>query len=266
MQNMMQNQSGWNLNLSRRTRFFVKYAKEINPRVSALLFLLANYTRTRFKQGKRGESCAWHCTAKWLGEQLGLTTRSVYWLLHHPAVRQKIAFKRTVRGLLIWLIDQDVYAELRRSLEANDNFDMTGEWTVRVVKEKKTPDGEDRVEIKHRPGYYDVDVSRVLGINGGIIYLFLRDAMLNKNTRTWSPASIAKCLPWLNENSARYELRALYQSGYVERLNADQPCHLGNLGWRYRWSGRQIAENPPTYGSGTSAATTQGGETLKNDS
>ena len=203
-----------NLN-RRRTRFFVKYAKEFNPRLSALLFLLAHNTRSAYADGSRNQKCSWHCTAQWLGEQLGITKAAVYKLVHAARQYDLLDFDRTPRGMRLWLTNRRVYAELNKAL--ND------------------------VERATYPlGHYDLRLSRVLGINGSILYQFLKKAYEEDGAdHTYAPAGLARCFPWMDEKSIRYELHTLHSCGYIGRAAAQWHVERGRIGWRYFWQPRK---------------------------
>lgn len=202
-------------NLSRkRTRFFVKYAKESNPRISALLFLLAYNTRSEYARGARYEKCHWHCTAQWLGEQLGVTKHAIYKIIGQAVHNKQLKFDKTPRGLRLWLANRRIYSELKRALH----------------------------DLEHEHyllGYYDLRLSRILGINGSILYQYLKKTAESGEDRTYTPVGLARCFPWMTEKSISYELAALWKCGYLARKKAEWHAEKGRIGWRYFWQSRR---------------------------
>jgi hypothetical protein len=90
--------------LKHRTRFFIPLAVEHGPRLAALVFLIAIHTRRRHRKGLQGRKCAWRKSAAWYGEQLGISVRPVGRLVAEAAELGLLDYKRTGRGLLVWIV------------------------------------------------------------------------------------------------------------------------------------------------------------------
>ncbi|MGO8930724.1 MAG: hypothetical protein ACLQU3_28025 [Limisphaerales bacterium] len=198
--------------VKRRTRFFARYAEQYNVRFSALLLLVAVYTRRKYIQGNRGRKAGWHNTAEWFSKQIGVTPLQLRRLVREGKQEGLLDWTRTGRGLLIWITKRAVYAELAK-------------------------DGQDDERIC---GYYYPRLAAVLGLNGSMIYCLLKEPDENADGeyRKVAPGRVAVCYPWLSERNARSELERLYQRGVIQREKSKYQWGAGQVGYRYFWRKR----------------------------
>jgi hypothetical protein len=192
----------------RRTRFFVTYANQHGVRLSALLFLLASHTRRRWEAGERGRKAGWRDTAKRFGEQIGVSGRQVYRLVGKGKKLQLLDHLRTRRGLLVWITNRKVYAQPTEN--AVDKFCV---------------------------GHYYLRLARLLGINGSILYRFLRITDAEGGRRKLTGQSAAHRFPWLSDKAASIELLRLFRSGIIQRERARFALST-NADWMYFWHER----------------------------
>ena len=178
-----------NIRVQRRTRFIIKYAVKHSIRLSALLLLIAAHTRRKYRAGKQGHSAAWHHTTEWFAKSIGVGPKQLSRLLRAGRASKLLDWTRTGRGLLVWLTDQSVYAELAKDGQIDET----------VV------------------GYYYPRMASVLGLNGSMIYSLLKEPNNEGDRRRVNSKRVVSCLPWLTEETARKELEVLYQRGAVQR-------------------------------------------------
>ena len=166
----------------RRTRFFVAYADH-GIRLSALLFLVASHTRRAWKAGKRGQGAGWRNTAEWFGAQIGISGRQIHRLVREGKNLRLLDFLRTRRGLLLWV---------SRNVHAIPEVDREDEFHV---------------------GHYYLRLARLLGINGSILYRFLKVTDDYGDWRRLTGQSAAHRFRWLSQKAASVELHRLFRRG-----------------------------------------------------
>lgn len=191
----------------RRTRFFVAYANH-GIRLSALLFLVASHTRRRWKAGERGRKAGWRNTAEWFGVQIGVSGRQVYRLVGKAKKLQLLDHLRTRRGLLVWIENRKVYAQPTENEEAKFNV-----------------------------GHYYLRLARLLGINGSILYRFLKITDPEGGRKRLAGQSAAHRFPWLSQRAATVELHRLFCAGVIQRERA-RFALSANADWMYFWRER----------------------------
>jgi len=191
----------------RRTRFFVAYADH-GIRLSALLFVVASHTRRRWNAGKRGKAAGWRKKAEWFGAQIGISGRQIYRLVGKGRKLRLLGSVRTRRGLLVWIKNRKVYAELRENAE--DEFHV---------------------------GHYYLRLARLLGKNGSILYRFLKVTDEDGNRKRLTAKGAAYCFPWMSEKAASVELHRLFQAGAVRRERTRFGASA-NADWKYYWRPR----------------------------
>jgi hypothetical protein len=190
----------------RRTRFYVCYA-EHGIHLSALLFLVASYTRRRWNAGKRGQQAGWRNTAEWFGAQLGIGERQVRRLVAHGKQLQLLDYLRTRRGLLVWL-KAKVYA--KPDINKEDEFNI---------------------------GHYYLRLARLLGLNASILFRFLKISDEDGNRKRLTAQGAAHRFPWLSQKGASVELHRLFCAGAIQRERA-RLALSANADWMYYWRQR----------------------------
>jgi len=174
--------------LSGRTRFFIRYAKEHGVHLSAFLFLIAHYTRSEHRKGKRGRDCGWHQNVKWFAKQLGVTRRTMLRLIARAKVRRLLGVKRTTRGLLVWVHAKGVYTELKA-----DGYVIGHYWHALVDE---------------------------MGLNASIIFMLLKQKDVEGKQRRLGVEGIAHRLPWMSIREIRYALDHLVKHKFLNRYMA----------------------------------------------
>jgi hypothetical protein len=201
--------------LSARTRFFIKYA-DLGIHLSALVFLVAIHTELRYRQGKRGITAAWKATARWWADQIGLRdTDNVLRMMRRARAKRLLAFRRATHGMVLWVAEPRVYAELR--------------------KEKKG---------RYVCGWFYKKMARLLGTNESILYLYLKqvqdrdDGLITRPKIDSLDASYK--FPWMTEESARKALERLYAKagGAVARSQETCASRPGRVSFHYFWRRR----------------------------
>jgi hypothetical protein len=204
---------------SRRTRFFIKYAKDYSIRLSALLFIVAAHTQKRYREGKRNVRAGWHNTADWYSSQLGIGVRQVHRLVKEGVRAGLLGYQSTGRGMLLWIKKSAIYTEL----DKNKTYTENGRETRTL-------------------GFYYLNRAKALGINGSIIYCFLRDPDYNDNTRRTNSKRIAHLFPWIKESEARKELEKLFSIGAIHRSQPHLQLAHGRIGYQYYYSNRNTED------------------------
>lgn len=184
--------------VKRRTRFFIKYAKRHEIRLSALLYVVAVHTRRTWLRGYRGQKAGWHQNAEWFGKQIGVNKRQIFRLLEKSKSLYLLDFKRTARGMVVWVVEPAIYKELKKG--------QTG-W------------GDDHEYVV---GYYYLRLAGLLGINGSVLYGFLREPEIGDDGeflryREMRAEDFPFYLPWMTEGAARKELERLEHFGVLRR-------------------------------------------------
>jgi hypothetical protein len=203
----------FNLSLvKRRTRFFIKYAKRHSVRLSALAYLVAVHTRKNWKRGLRDHRGGWHQNSAWFAQQLGITKRQVFRLVEQATSLFLLNYRRTGRGIIVWVVEPGIFKELKRS---------------------QTVWGEDK---EYAVGFYYKRLANLLGINSSIIYLFLRDPIVDDDgkflhIRRVTAEDVPFHFPWMRPASVRSELERLEHFGVIQR-------ELHGKGYRYFWKKR----------------------------
>lgn len=200
--------------ISRRTRFFIRYAKEYSVRFSALLLLVVAHTARKFTSGKRGKAAQWHKPAEWYAHQLDIDRRQYFRLLDQARKEGFLLTARTPRGVSVWVKKLSLYTEF---------FD-----------DRKTTD-----EGKRTLGFYFQRRARVLGLNGSMIYGLLKEPDEEDEYRKVHPLRVTKALPWLSERDARFHLEQLWQRGAIQREKSTFQAAAGRIGYRYYWQPRK---------------------------
>ncbi len=191
----------------RRTRFFVEYAKH-GIRLSALQFLLASHTERSWRAGKRSQQAGWRQTAEWFGSQIGVSGRQIYRLVQQGKASGLLDYVRSRRGMVIWIKNRKVYALSRGNEE--DEFNV---------------------------GHYHLRLARLLGINGSILYRFLKTTDEEGNRKRLTGQSAAHRFGWLSQRAASMELQRLFQAGAIQRQRAKFSLSA-NAEWAYYWRHR----------------------------
>ncbi len=164
----------------RRTRFFTELAKKHGVRLSALCLCVAVRTWRDYARGKRGQKAGWHQAADWFGKQIGIGRWQVYNLLEQGRRAKVLAFCRTRRGLKVWLKAGSLFASLKR-LGAGDQRQL---------------------------GYYYIRLASLLGVNGSVLYRFLRRTDEDGGSRYLMALGAEMMFPWMTAQGARDELMA----------------------------------------------------------
>lgn len=195
-----------------RTRFFISCAKEYSVRLSALLLLVAAHTQRKFSAGRRGKDLIWHKPAEWYAKKLGVNRWQVYDLVAQAKEAGLVEACRTGRGVCLRLKDVGLYNELLRHRE-------------------------DRRTL----GFYHLKLAGALGLNGSIIYSFLKEEDEETDERRIvSPQRVALALPWISPRQARDHLEQLWQRGAIQRERSEFRCNMGQVGYRYFWQTRKV--------------------------
>lgn len=192
------------LPLHRRTRFFVKCAKETGVRTAALVYL-ATIMSANLPAHRRH----WHQKAEWFGKQIGLSRSGLLRVKESKLLAKWLKVEPTPRGLLM-MPTRTSFAELKKSRESSHN-------TL---------------------GFFFPSLARVLGVNASVVYRLMRarDEQDGKQ-RVLGPEGVARRLPWLSVGSARIELTRLYQRGILQR----KPSSIGRS-CLYYWRKRTAEE------------------------
>ena len=245
--------------LKGRTRFFIELAEGHGPRLSALVFLVAVHTDGKRRKGRRGRKNAWHQTAAWYGEQLGVSTRQVGRLMAQAAEVGLMDYERTGRGLLAWVVGKRPWGWLdqhRRGEYVVGHYDkdlanrlgITGACILNLLSRPREKNDIEALYQFRRLG-------KDLGLDAEGMERLIREVADNKpmdedqaererEYRQLDYKGVHRRLPWITEKEADNALRRLCGLGLIKRKPLDR-LTAGLRGTRWIYYSEKCLQKPP---------------------